>query len=224
MTILPFPATAERAQPIVRVSDLRQWCYCPRVVWWTHVCPLQKTESLKMRMGLAKERRLQRLQRRRTLRSFGLKEGTVYTNVTLHSARRGLTGKLDLMIHVGCHRYPVEVKFTRGPAQINHRLQLAGYAMLLEDEFGIRVPHGYIVRLPDDTADRVLIDDALREFASKVIDSLRKMLRDECMPPATPIAGRCVDCEYRRFCGDISCLNTRDATEPLHLPPSEVSG
>lgn len=203
MTILPLAKTVRRAEHCIRVSDLRQWCYCPRVVWWTHVCPVGKVESLKMRMGLVKERRLQRLQRRRTLRGFDLADGSIACNVRLYSPRLRLSGTLDIMIVCGSARYPVEIKFTRGPARLNHRLQLAGYAMLLEDAFGVPVTHGYVVRLPDDTVDHVQIDPSLRQLAEKTISSLRQMFESEQLPPANSMISRCVDCEYRLFCGDV---------------------
>lgn len=206
MTILPLARPSELPTPVLRVSELRQWTYCPRVVWWTHVCPVGKLESFKMKQGLLKERRLQTLQRRRTLRSFGLKNGAVETNVSLFSERLGLAGRLDMLIRWGAGRFPVEIKFTRGPARLNHRLQLAGYALLLEDHFGIAVPHGYVVRLPDDTVDKVLIDGPLRDLAWKTMEALRRTIRAETMPPPNSMLARCVDCEYLRFCGDVEPL------------------
>jgi CRISPR-associated exonuclease Cas4 len=209
MTVLPLTAPNELPTPVLRVSDLRQWTYCPRVVWWTHVCPVGKVESFKMRQGLLKERRLQRLQKRRTLRAFGLKQGQVESNVTLFSESLGLTGRLDMLIRWGACRYPVEIKFTRGPARLNHRLQLAGYAMLLEERYGVAVPHGYVVRLPDDAVDRVLIDAPLRDLTWKTMAALRRTIQTEQMPPASPLLARCTDCEYLRFCGDIAVTGRR---------------
>ena len=203
MTVLPLPAVQESPSPVIRISDLRQWIYCPRVIWWTHVCPVVKLESFKMKQGLIKEQRLQRLQRRRTLRAFGLRQGQVECNVPLFSPELGLSGKLDLMIKWGVTRYPVEVKFTQGPARLNHRIQLAGYAILLESIFGVSVPYGYVVRLPDDTADKVAIDRPLRDLAWKTIEAVRTTIRLESMPPPVPQVVHCVDCEYLRFCGDI---------------------
>jgi len=156
-----------------------------------------------MKQGLAKERRLQRLQRRRSLRAFGLKEGQVECNVSLYSAELGLSGKLDMLVRRGIVRFPVEVKFTQGPARLNHRLQLAGYALLLESIFGINVPYGYIVRLPDDSADKIAIDEPLRELTWRTIEAVRATIRKEQMPPPAPHISSCVDCEYVRFCGDV---------------------
>lgn len=203
MTALPLMSPAELPQPIVRVSDLRQWIYCPRVVWWTQVCPVGKHVSYKMRQGLQKERRLQFLQKRRTLRAFGLTAGHVECNVDLFSSKLGLTGRLDMLIHWKSSPVPVEVKFTQGAARLNHRIQLAGYALLLEDLTGAPVPHGYIVRLPDNTVEKIPIDLSLRELTTRTIEALRRTIGNEFIPPATPILAKCSDCEYRLFCGDI---------------------
>ncbi len=204
METLPLQRSEVAGGPTVRVSDLRQWTYCPRVFWWMNVCPVGKKESVKMRAGLEKERSLQRLQRRRTLRAYGLARGTVEANVSLGSSELGLTGRLDLLIRQSAVRYPVEIKFTQGPARLNHRLQLAGYALLLEAEYGVPVSHGYIVRLPDDTVDKVPIDAPLRDVTLRTIAALRSTLRDERIPPPNTLTARCIDCEYRRYCGDVS--------------------
>lgn len=203
MTTLPLVAPEEVRIPVLRVSDLRQWTYCPRVVWWTHVCPVGKVESFKMRQGRAKEERLQQLQKRRTLRAFAMADGTVECNVDLFSERVGLSGRLDMIIRRGPCRFPVEIKFTQGPARLNHRLQLAGYALLLEELFGVQISHGFVVRLPDETVDMIEIDVPLRELTRKTMQALRDMIRREEMPPANRVVARCTDCEYLRFCGDV---------------------
>ena len=204
MKTLPLITPVDAPTPVVRGSDLRQWTYCPRVVWWTHVCPVGKVESFKMKQGLLKERRLQRLQKRRTLRAFGLRQGQVENNVSLFSRHLGISGKLDMLIRVGANRFPVEVKFTQGPARLNHRLQLAGYAMLLEAEFGIPISHGFIVRLPDDAVDQIPMDRSLRELTWQTIQAVRQTIKREQMPAAVTQPARCLDCEYLRFCGDVS--------------------
>lgn len=203
MTIIRFSRPPSAGSMSVRVSDLRQWTYCPRVVWWTYMCPVGKLESVKMRHGLLKEERLQQLQRRRTLRSFRLDKGCVDYNVSLCSTRLNLSGRLDMLIRVGGRYYPVEIKFTRGDVRLNHRLQLAGYAALLEDVYGCDVEEGYVFRLPDEAIVRIRFDEPLRELVRNTLESIITTLSTEDMPPPSPVAARCVDCEYRLFCGDV---------------------
>lgn len=203
LSILTDQRHQQRLRPVVRISDLRQWIYCARVIWWTQVCPVGKYVSYKMRQGLLKERRLQHLQKRRTLHAFGLQNGRTECNVDLYSPALGLAGRLDLLIKTGDSRIPVEIKFTRSPAQLNHQVQLAGYALLLEDLFGHAVPHGYVMRLPDNTVEKILIGPDLRELTIRTISSLRQTIHYEEMPSASPILAKCADCEYRMYCGDV---------------------
>lgn len=200
--MLTQPAASEGRCIALRVSDLRQWIYCPRVLWWTHVCPVGKVASFKMRQGMLKEQRLQRLQKRRTLHAFGLRAGTVQCNVNLHSSRLELSGRLDLLIRVGPFCYPVEIKTTSGPVRLNHRLQLAGYALLLEDLYGYPVSHGYVLRLPADEAERIEIDEPMRAMTRQTIAAVRSMIASESFPPASCLS-HCADCEYRLYCGDV---------------------
>jgi CRISPR-associated exonuclease Cas4 len=201
-TLLQLPI-APSVPVMVRISDLRQWTYCPRVIWWTQVCPVGRYVSFKMKKGREKELRLQKLQRRRTLKSFGIKLGEVQSNVVLTSHRLGLTGKLDMLVVQGENRIPAEIKFTQGEARLNHRLQLAGYALLIEEVFGISVPHGFVIRLPDDEVDTIEIASSLRELAIQTIRAIRATISSERMPGANPVLGRCVDCEFVNFCQDI---------------------
>jgi len=108
-----------------------------------------------------------------------------------------------MLIRWGIQRFPVEIKFTQGPARLNHRIQLAGYSLLLESIHGIAVPHGYVVRLPDDSVDKIQIDSTLRDLAWKTIEAVRNTIRHEQLPPPIPQVSRCIDCEYLRFCGDV---------------------
>ena len=62
-----------------------------------------------------KKGRLQQLQRRRTLKAFGMQFGTVQSNVQLTAPKIGLTGKLDMLVTHSSKRIPAEIKFTNGP-------------------------------------------------------------------------------------------------------------
>ena len=65
------------------------------------------------------------------------------------------------------------------------------------------MPNAYVVRLPDDSVDKVAIDGPLRDLTFKTMQALRNTISRELMPPANAMVARCVDCEYVRFCGDV---------------------
>ncbi|HEY2249554.1 MAG TPA: CRISPR-associated endonuclease Cas2 [Planctomycetaceae bacterium] len=70
--------------------------------------------------------------------------------------------------------------------------------LLLEAQFGVPLPHGYVVRLPDDSVDKVAIDGPLRDLTFKTMQALRNTIRRKLMPAANPVLARCVDCGHEQ--------------------------
>ena len=72
----------------------------------------------------------------------------------LRSARLGLRGRLDLAIAVpdraapGAEAIVVEYKDSEKPAGPHFKLQLAAYALLLEEAWGLPVRRGFIYGIP----------------------------------------------------------------------------
>jgi CRISPR-associated exonuclease Cas4 len=121
---------------LIRVSELRQYTFCPRVIWHRVVMGQPTRETPKMELGRNAEDALLRLERRRRLRQYGLEQATRRFHVRLHSERLGLSGVCDLVLDLrprpdqdGVKSLPVDVKTTRGGVGRHHVVQLAAYAM-----------------------------------------------------------------------------------------------
>src|SRR5579872_2355226 len=105
----------------LRVNDLKQFEYCPRIVFYNTVMPLERKVSFKMQRGSEAEFRLDALEKRRSLRRYNLADGERRFHVWLHSERLGLSGKMDLLIVSQQGYFPVDFKYTRGRPRRNHR-------------------------------------------------------------------------------------------------------
>jgi CRISPR-associated exonuclease Cas4 len=187
----------------LRVNDLKQYAYCPRIVFYQYAMPVQRKATFKMDHGKAIEPRLEQLEQRRTLREYGLAEGTREFQVWLRSEPLGLSGRLDLMITTARGVFPVDFKDTLDRVHHNHRVQLCAYALLIQERTGGPVTTGFIYRVPRNDVVVVDITHALRVETLAMVQAIREMIRVECMPPPTPVRARCEDCEYRNYCGDI---------------------
>lgn len=191
------------------VSDVRQWVYCPRIVYYRLCQPLRRPVTYKMEEGKLQHQRIEDLARRRTLRRYGLKgeeeEGQVEQHLrpVLRSARLGLSGVLDLVLVAPMEAIPVEYKHTESPLGLNHKYQLVAYALLVEDQWGKPVRRAFVHFLPSDRVEEVAITSNGRTFTRRVLQEIREMDAAERMPAPTPMRSRCVDCEYRLFCGDV---------------------
>lgn len=187
----------------VRVNDLKQYAYCPRIVFYQYAMPVEKKPTRKMELGKREEERIDRLERRRKLREYRLDEGERRFHVSLNSARLGLSGKVDLVIDSPEGLFPVDFKLTTRGSYRNHILQLCGYSLLLEDCYGRPVDRGFIYLIPKQDAIVVKITPELKAEAMDVVERIRRMVAREEIPPPTPVRSRCVDCEFRNFCGDV---------------------
>jgi len=194
------------------VSETRQWTFCPRVLWHRRMMRHPTRETPKMTLGHDAEAALERLERRRTGRRYGLSAATRRFNVPLASRRLGVRGVCDLVLDTPAspsaprRLHPVEVKRTHGGAATHHAVQLAGYAMLLEEVERLpagSVSEGFLLLLPADRLVPIALDAVPRAAFEAALAEIRAMLDHERFPAPTKHRAFCPQCEYVHFCGDV---------------------
>src|SRR5450756_643887 len=101
----PGTGEQERGRGIaLSVSDVRQWVYCPRIVYYRLCQPLRRPVTYKMEEGKLQHLRIEELEERRTLRLYGLREEEKLGQVERHLRPRlrsvglGLSGIVDLVL------------------------------------------------------------------------------------------------------------------------------
>lgn len=194
---------------LFEVTDLKQWTYCPRVVYYRYCLPEIRPITSLMEAGIAVHADEAGREERRSLRTYGLTQGERGFDLPLRSERLGLRGRLDLAIAVpdraapGAEALVVEYKDSERAAGAHFKLQLAAYALLLEELWGLPVRRGYIYRIPLRQVEEVPISAALRRKVRETIDVMRRAVSGEQMPAAPDSRRPCVSCEFRRFCNDV---------------------
>ena len=198
-----LPLSDDLAYPI-RVSDLKQWVYCPRVFYYQHCLPHVRPTTFKMQAGKEAGRSEVGREERRSLRAYGIAAGEREFDVLLRSARLGLRGEVDMVITVTGtgELIPVDYKLSRmaGP---HFQLQVAVYGMLLEEMRGVSVQRGFLYEIPLRRAEEIKIDARLRKQAERAVDAMQAIIATETMPDPVKNRHKCVTCEFRRFCNDV---------------------
>lgn len=189
--------------PELRVSDLKQYYYCPRVVYYQYVLPVDRKTTYKMEKGQVLHEELEKLESRRKLKAYGLKDGKRTFNKWIRSRRLGLTGKLDLLIETESDIYPVDFKFTRGRPFMNHLYQIGGYALILEDQTGRFPRKGFVYLIQQKDAVVFDLTDEIKASCLKTLEEIRLMIMEERFPEAPEQRAKCSDCEYQNYCRDI---------------------
>lgn len=192
-----------------RVSDLKQYFFCPRVVYYHQCLPKVRPTTFKMQMGTEEGRAEHAREERRSLRAYGLKRGERFFDVALYSEQLGLRGRLDMAIRTDenaegmWEAIPVDYKLTPGRIVTHFALQVVAYGMLLEEAWGIPSRRGFLYLIPSRRARLIAITPDQRERVRQAAKAMRDIALYERMPPPPKKRGKCAICEFRRFCNDV---------------------
>jgi CRISPR-associated exonuclease Cas4 len=210
-------AIAERL--IFTVTDLKQFEYCPRIVYYTYCLPLLRPTTFKMEAGVQAHQLAPDLERRRSLKAYHLSEGEREFDVWLESTELGLRGRVDMVItrmgaplacasgtgeRLGAEVIPVEYKDSPGRGGPGWVLQLAAYGVMLQSARGLPVQRGFIYYIPQRRAREFdLTTERARARVRALAREMRDMIEFERMPSPAPQRAKCAACEFRRFCNDV---------------------
>lgn len=180
-------------EPLVALSALQHWSYCPRQCALIHVEQVFSENVFTARGRAAHER---------VDEPGAENKGTtrIERAMPLWNDELGLVGKADLVEFAADGiAYPVEYKHGKRRAQRHDELQLAGQALCLEAMTGKPVPEGAIYHFSSRRRRIVAIDASLREEALLAIDAVRKLMTQVALPP--PVNDkRCRHCSLRELC------------------------
>src|SRR6266436_4263232 len=164
---------------LLEVTDLKQWCHCPRVVFYRYCLPHIRPITGKMEEGILRHNEEHEREERRSLRNYGLTEGERHFDIVLRSPALGLSGRLDLLIITpgketpGAEGIVVEYKLSDRKPGPHVKLQLAAYGLLIEDLWNIPVRRGFLYQLPLRRAEPILFTAQLKNRVRTTIASIR---------------------------------------------------
>ncbi|MCG8352761.1 MAG: CRISPR-associated protein Cas4 [Chloroflexales bacterium] len=194
---------------LCEVTDLKQWTYCPRVVYYRYCLPEIRPITALMQAGIAGHQDESEREVRRSLRTYGLTSGERAFDVPLRSSTLGLRGRVDLAVALPGRDSPaaqaivVDYKDSERVRGSHFTLQLAAYALMLEEAWELPVRRGFLYSIPLRRAEPVSITPPLRTKVSQTTRAMQAAIRGEQMPPPPSSRRQCISCEFRRFCNDV---------------------
>lgn len=191
---------------LFRVIDLKQYTYCPRVLYYQTVLPTVRPTTYKMEEGkLVHDEAVVQERRRHTSRTYGLDEATRQFDLALTDTELGLTGVLDLLLETADELIPVDYK-NSDAVRPHYKFQLLAYARLLQAQAKPSpkpVRRGFIYLIPKRRAEEVRFTAALQRQFEVALEAMRRIAQDQYFPPPAKRLHQCTDCEFRRFCNDV---------------------
>ncbi len=185
------------------VTDIVQFHYCPRKVYFLRVMDVPAGVRRKMVYGdEVHEREKRRMLERKDIYGFSKDEvADVIQDLQIESKRLGLRGKLDVTLRMrDGELVPVETKYTDFASPQRHYLkQLYSYALLLEEWGGRVVKRGVIYFSQQKKPETIEITSEDKESIIRDIQIIEKMLASE-EPPRAVSAEKCRYCEVEKYC------------------------
>jgi len=191
----------KQALSSVPVNLIRQWCYCPRVVYYMELTDIAFHRPAWVKQGEDFHRMETQLWKRRNLSRFNLEKGEVHHNLTLRDDALGLHGIVDMAIETEEAVYAVEFKLSANNKSRGDQLQLAAYAMLLEKHFSRPSPVGFLVG-KGKVLHVIAINTDKRNAVMEMADRIKRMLQLGLKPESSATVAQCCICEYVNFCND----------------------
>ena len=187
---------------MVTPTELRQFHYCPRVLFFERCTPVQRRETRRMGYGRENHDCENRLERERSLGRYGLLEGERRFSVRLHAPRLGLTGEADLIVLSGEEVYPIEFKDSTRAPDLGHKMQLCAYGLMLEAVLALSSPRGFWHSTRTGETISIEFDKRLRNQTLKAVQEIQNFVALEHCPEPTAQIAKCMECELKNFCGD----------------------
>ncbi|MHB8626476.1 MAG: CRISPR-associated protein Cas4 [Aggregatilineales bacterium] len=184
------------------VTHLKQYTFCPRVLYYELCTPTVRPRTYKMDAGAEAHEDEQERAPRRSFNAYGLPTGERRLDLAVESLSLGLRGIVDEVVITADEAIVVDYKMAAFAGE-NHQIQLGAYALLVEDTFQLPVQRGFLYLLTKKRFEEVKITPALRNSVRQILEDIRQIDEREAMPPPTTQRNKCAICEFKRFCNDI---------------------
>jgi CRISPR-associated exonuclease Cas4 len=186
------------------VTDLKQFTYCARVVYYEQCLPHIRPRTYKMDAGRDAHEAEQKRAARRTMAQYkDVPAGERVFNLRLFSTALRLTGELDEVVYSTTGEVvPVDYKLAKRTSW-HYKVQLAAYALMLEVATAVAIERGFLYLIPTRKMVEIRLKQDLREQVIMLLNQMRDMVEHETMPEPAANANHCVNCEFRRFCNDV---------------------
>ncbi len=196
------------AEPLISVTDVKHYIYCPRLVYFDrvlHAQPIfgsQQEESQELHMEYVRKE-LRRKDAVYYSPEFVGAEKLLF--VPLVSKSLQLQGVVDLIIKTVKGEYvPVEYKnmvSDRGKVYMDHKYQLVAYALLVEENFGTVVKRGFVNYIPEQLILKFEITPTMKSYAKRVVGHIKRIIREEKLPPIKVARNKCQGgCGHKQTC------------------------
>lgn len=183
-------------------SHIIEYLFCPRYTFFEYVLTVPQNEEKYYKVQRGRNMHDEKLERNKGY--LRKRIGVVEKWEDQYLTNASMRGRVDEVLKLEDGTYaPLDYKFAEYKEKLyqTYQQQLFCYAVLIEENWGVRVNRGFIVYLrsknkllevPITAADKLLIRESITSF--------REIVENNFYPKATKFKRRCISCTYRNIC------------------------
>lgn len=184
----------------IAVNLIRQWCFCPRIVYYRELMNLVVKDPLWLDQGSKLHLTIEKLERRRNFSKYNIKKGKKYFNFKMSDDNLNIHGIADLVIESEEKIYIIEYKTNPKPKNLGHQLQLCAYSLLAESYFNKKCNISFLS--DGKKLYKINITNVIKDKLMEIISKIRYSLSQSIKPESSATNLQCSQCEYINFCND----------------------
>ena len=186
---------------VMTATDLMNYIYCPRIIYFVHVLKKPQYTTKKEYVGRDKSKAFEHKSKRTKVVKSYPRYPKLFSKY-LFSQRLSMRTTVDaIMLNMKENQaYPIQAKYSYNPGFVfrGQRMQLLMEAVLIEDIMKLSVPYGFIKYIKSGELVKVPLHD--KSAVLECLKSIKSIFNGECVPAPTQYKKRCVDCCYRNIC------------------------
>ena len=193
-----------QTQFYITPSDMLEYLYCPRFIYYQNVLGIPQHEDTRYKVQVGRTIHKQKqMQNPDYLRkSLGVVDKE--TEVKLHSDTLGVRGIVDeiLTLKDGTMA-PLDYKYAEyfGEVYKLHTYQSVLYGILIEENYGKPVNHGFLVfTRSKNKVVEIEHKEHLKKKVDEALQDIRKIITIGQFPRKTYYKRACIDCCYNNIC------------------------
>lgn len=194
----------EASFEFVTPSEVVEYCYCPRFVYFMNVLKLDQHEHRRFLVNKGRDIHEHKLVTNKDYirKRIGCikKELDVY----LTSEKLRLVGKVDeVLFFSDLTASPLDYKYAFWDEKLytTYQIQQTLYALLIEEVYQMEVNQAFLVFVRSKNhLYQFEVNNGLKEKALLIVNEVLSIINDGYYPNVKPNHNKCEDCTYRNIC------------------------
>lgn len=187
---------------MIPINLIRQYKFCPRIVYYNLLTNIKPFYPRQVSLGVEYHDLQNELLTSRKFKKFHIDYEEIISDKYFEDEKLGVCGKVDLAFLTSNEIIPIEFKHIQKKPSYSHILQLVGYGILLSKKYNKEFNIAFIVYSNNMKFHKIEITNKHIEDFYKVIESIKRILKNDLLPNSDANEEKCIQCEYLNFCND----------------------